>query len=101
MVVLRDEIWLRADVRFQIVVGTWGDRRYSEWLVVQNTQSMFKVFDIAGHGIRWESTDFMANIVGNFKCVYIRVIPLHSDIFICCMAMPVRLVALVEDVLLL
>ena len=101
MVVLRDEFWLRANVRFQIIVGTWGDRRYSEWLVVQNTPAMFMVFDIAGHGIRWEGTDFVANSVGDFKGVYVRVMPLHSDVFVCCMAMPVRLIALVEDVLLL
>ena len=101
MVVLRDEFWLRANVRFQIVVGTLGGRRGNEWLVVQNTPAMVKVFDIAGHGIRWESTDFVTNFVGNFKCIYIRVIPPHSNIFVCCVAMPVRSVASVEDVLLL
>jgi len=62
---------------------------------------MFMVFDIAGHGIRWEGMDFVANSVGDFKGVYVRVMPLHSDIFVFCMAMPVRLIALVEDVLLL
>ena len=100
MVVLRDEIWLRADVRWQIVVGTWGNSRYSEWLVVQNTPAMVKVFDIAGHGIRWESTDFVTNFVGNFICIYIGVIPPHSDIFVCCVTMPVRSVASIEGVLL-
>ena len=81
-------------------MGTLGGRWGSEWLVVQNTPTMFKVFNIAGHCIRWEGADFVANIVGDFKGVYARVIPLHSDVFVFCMAMPVRPIALVEDVLL-
>ena len=93
MVVLRDKFWLRYNVGYQIVVGTLGGRWENEWLVVKNSPVMFKVFDITGYGVGRDWGDFVAINVGSLKAVYVRMIALHSYIFIICVAVPMLLIA--------
>ena len=77
-------------------MGTLGGRRDNKWLVVQNLPAIFNVFEITGHCIRWEVGDFVAINVGDFKGIYIRLIPLNSYVFVFCVAIPMRSIAAVD-----
>ena len=95
MVVLGYEFWLRSNIGYHIVVGMLVDRQEDEWLVVKNLPSMFKIFYITGYSIGRECGDFVAISVENFKGVYIRMIALHSYVFIICVAVLMCPIALV------
>ena len=77
---------------------TLSNMWYVDWLVVKNAPSIFMIFDISGYIIRRARRDFVADIVGDLKSIYIRKITLHSYIFIVCVAEPMFPIALVEYV---